>query len=479
MNENDNKENGAQDVSRRDFLKKLGVGSVATTAAISASIAGVASMSGCRSDKEAVPHSTKFCDVPAGQMSYRTQPRTGDRVSLLGYGCMRWPQHKNADGEDVIHQEAVNEMVDYAIAHGVNFFDVAPPYIRGLAEPATGIALERHPRDKFFVATKLSTHRGDPSVRTFEGSKAIYEKSFENLRVDYIDYYFLHCVGIGGMEALKARFYDNGILDFLVKEREAGKIRHLGWSFHGDIEAFDFLLAQQEVPWDFVMIQMNYIDWQNASGWNTNAEYLMGELEKRKIPVIIMEPLLGGRLARLNSKALNVLKSVNPEASAASWALRYAGTPESVLTVLSGMTYIEHLKENICTFSPLVPLTPKEYAALDEVTKIMISSDYVQCTECEYCMPCPYGVDIPGVFSHYNKMVSTGYRLKSSNDENYKKIRKAFLVSYDRSIPRIRQADKCIDCGICVKSCPQGIKIPDEMRRIDLYAEQLKQRMDF
>lgn len=459
-------------ISRRNFFKVLGAGSVAATAAVV----------GCKPNNTVTAEGGSIGEVPTDKMTYRINHNTGDKVSLLGYGCMRWPLRKNSKGEDEIDQDAVNQLIDYAIEHGVNYFDTAPVYVRGWSEKATGIALKRHPRDKFFIATKLSTQQNNPQLRTLQGSIAMYRKSMEDLQVDYIDYYLLHYIGAGGMQTLTERFYDNGMLDFLVKEREAGRIRNLGWSFHGDIKNFDYLLSQQDegkIHWDFVMIQLNYIDWRHASGVNTNAEYLLGELEKRNIPVIVMEPLLGGRLSRISAQALNVLKQLRPEESAASWAFRYAGTPKSVLTVLSGMVYMEHLQENIRTYSPLDPIKEQEYEALEKVTDIMMNDDYVQCTECQYCMPCPYGLDIPGVFGHYNRIVSAGKRLKSSKDDNYKEARRAFLVGYDRNVPKLRQASHCIGCEICKPHCPQTINIPNEMKRIDLYTEQLKQKMDF
>lgn len=467
--ENKNK----KEISRRDFLKTLGAGTAATAAAVY----------GCKPNNTVSAEGGSIGEVPTDKMTCRVNRNTGDKVSLLGYGCMRWPMRQKADGSgEEVDQDTVNELVDYAIAHGVNYFDTAPVYVRGWSETATGIALKRHPRDKFFIATKLSTIREDPQLRSFAGSKALYEKSLKDLQVDYIDYYLLHAIGLGGMKAVTERLYDNGMLDFLLKEREAGRIRNLGWSFHGDIEVFDFLLSQQDegkVHWDFVMIQMNYIDWLHASGANINAGYAFGELEKRNIPAIVMEPLLGGRLSRVSAQVLRLMKEMRPEDSAASWAFRYAGTPTNVLTILSGMVYMEHLQENIRTCSPLEPLTEQEYEVLDEVAEIMLNDDYVQCTECQYCMPCPYGIDIPGVFGHYNRTVSAGKRLKSSNDENYKKARRAFLVGYDRSVPRLRQASHCIGCGICKPHCPQTIDIPKEMLRIDSYAEQLKQNLEF
>ena len=459
-------------ISRRDFLKTLGVGATVTTAALY----------GCKPGNAASAEDGMEDDVPKDKMTYRINHFTGDRVSLLGYGCMRWPLRKNAGGEDEIDQDTVNELVDYAIEHGVNYFDTAPVYIRGWSETSTGIALKRHPRNKFFVATKLSTGRNDPYTRSFKAAKEMYENSLKNLQVDAIDYYLIHSVG-GGADAIRDidnRIYDNGVLDFLLAERKAGRIRNLGWSFHGDVKGFDYMLSLHEkVQWDFVQIQLNYIDWRHASGRNINAEYLLGELEKRTIPAVIMEPLLGGRLARVNSQAMNIMKEVHPQDTPAQWAFRYAATPKSVLTVLSGMVYMEHLQENIRTYAPLQPLNAQEYEALEKVTQVMLDSDYIQCTTCQYCMPCPYGLDIPGVFAHYNRCVSAGHRLNSSGDPNYKEARRAFLIGYDRAVPRLRQANRCIECGVCKPHCPQRIDIPKEMHRVDEYVERLKQRLEF
>ena len=458
-----------KDISRRRFLKGLGIGTIGATAAIV----------GCKPDNKSKSgiKNVSIGDVPTDKMTYRINPKNGDKISLLGYGCMRWPTRKKSDGTEEIDQDTVNELVDYAIAHGVNYFDTAPVYVQAWSEKATGIALSRHPREKYFLATKLSNHRGTgPSL---EEGITMYEKSFRDLQVDYFDYYLLHSVGGGGMEQLKIRYLDNGLLDFLLKEREAGRIRNLGWSFHGDVEVFDYVLAMG-IKWDFAQIQMNYQDWQHADGVrNVNAEYLYGELVKHNIPAVIMEPLLGGRLARVNKEALALMNEMHPEDSAAKWAFRYAGTRENVLTVLSGMVYMEHLQENISTYSPLVPLVEKEYEVLEKVTEILIDSDYIQCTECQYCMPCPYGIDIPGVFGHYNRIVSAGKILKSSKDENYKEARRAFLVGYDRSVPKLRQANYCLNCGECKPNCPQSININAEMRRVDQYAERLKQEIDF
>jgi len=460
--ENKNK----KEISRRNFLKVLGAGSFVTAA----------SLYGCKPKNTVSAEGGSIGEIPTDKMTYRINPKTGEKVSLLGYGCMRFPLRQKADGSgEEVDQDTVNDLIDFAIAHGVNYFDTAPVYVRGWSEVATGIALKRHSRDKFFIATKASNHRGPYDLKS---CIAMYHKSMRDLQVDYIDYYLLHSLG-SSIENFHQRFVDNGFLDYLLKEREAGRIKNLGWSFHGNAETFDYVLSNG-VKWDFVMIQLNYQDWRHADPRrNVNAEYLYGELVKHNVPAIIMEPLLGGGLARLSAPALKILKETHPEDSAAKWAFRYAGTYENVLTVLSGMVYMEHLQENLRTYSPLTPLTDEENKALERVTEILINSNYIQCTECQYCMPCPYGVDIPSIFTHYNRVISAGQKLESANDENYKKARRAFLVGYDRSVPKLRQANHCIGCNICKPLCPQRIDIVAEMQRIDEYVELLKQKKEF
>ena len=198
-------------------------------------------------------------------------------------------------------------------------------------------------------------------------------------------------------------------------------------------------------------------------------------LVKRDIPVVIMEPLLGGRLSKLNTHLVARLKERRPEESVASWAFRFAGSPEKVLTVLSGMTYKEHLVDNIKTYSPLEPLTDEEKDFLEDTAQMMLRFPTVPCTDCKYCMPCPYGIDIPAIFTHYNRCVNEGNVPKSSQDEGYRAARRAFLVGYDRSVPKLRQASHCIGCNTCTSHCPQSIDIPAELHRIDGYVEQLKQ----
>ncbi len=459
--ENKHKKN----IDRRDFLKVLG-----GTAVASATI-----LPGCKERKDSAY--TAKAEIPTDQMTYRTNPGNNDRVSLLGYGMMRLPLIPSPDGtHDTIDQEAVNELVDYAIAHGVNYFDTSPVYVQGGSEKSTAIALKRYPRDKYFIATKLSNF----SNFTRENSIAMYRQSFVDLQVDYIDYYLLHSIGNGGIETFRARYIDNGIIDFLLEERKAGRIRNLGFSFHGTQDVFDEVLAMHEtVHWDFVQIQLNYVDWRHASGRNVNAEYLYAELEKRHIPAIIMEPLLGGRLSNVHDHIAAKLKQRKPESSVASWAFRFAGSFPGVLTVLSGMTYMEHLQDNLRTYSPLDPLTPDDREFLEETAQLMMRYPTIPCNDCKYCMPCPYGLDIPGILLHFNKCINEGNMPASSQDENYRKARRAFLIGYDRSVPKLRQANHCIGCGQCNPHCPQSIDIPKEMQRIDKFVEDLKQEKEF
>lgn len=457
-------------LSRRDFLKIIGA-----TGALGA----LSSCSGSQKDNNA-PASIASGKTKSGEMTYRVNPSTGDKVSILGYGCMRLPTMPDPQNpsEQIIDQEQVNRLVDYAMEHGVNYYDTSPAYCKGFSERAMGIALSRHPRDKYFIATKLSNFSSDTWSR--KNSIAMYNNSMKELQTDYIDYLLLHGVGMGGMENLNSRYIDNGILDFLCEERKKGNIRNLGFSYHGDVEVFDYLLEMQdrgEIKWDFVQIQLNYLDWKHAkeiNPRNTEAEYLYGELHKRGIPSVIMEPLLGGRLATVNNHIQEMFRQRRPDDSVASWAFRFAGTPDGILTVLSGMTYMEHLQDNIRTYSPLEPCTDEELALLDTAANLILQFPTVPCTDCKYCMPCPYGLDIPAIFAHYNKCINEGNVPEGSQDPNYKKARQAFLVGYDRSVPKLRQANHCTGCNVCRPHCPQAIDIPGNMARIDEFVESLK-----
>ena len=464
-------EKNKKNINRRTFLKLFGTGTAAVTAT---------ALTGCGQKKTATADD-KQSEPPKGKMTYRINANTHDKVSILGFGMMRLPTEGgdiSRDSDSPIDQQMVNKQIDYAMDHGVNYFDTSPAYCQGNSEHATGIALHRHPRKSYYVATKMSNF--SPETQTREASIEMFNNSLKELQVDYIDYYLLHGIGMDGMEAFNNRYIKNGILDWLMEQRRKGLIRNLGFSYHGDITVFNYLLSQnKKYHWDFVQIELNYLDWNYANEINqrnTDAVYLYGELLKLHIPAVIMEPILGGRLANLPQPVAMQLKKRDAQSSVASWAFRYAASYPNVLTLLSGMTYMENLKDNLNTLCPLKPLTEEEMRFLDhDIAQQIFGFDAIPCNDCKYCMPCKYGVNIPAIFVHYNKCKNEGRLPNLATDDNYKKYRKEFLVGYDRSVPKLRQANHCIGCGQCVPHCPQNIMIPDELHKIDQYVEQLKQ----
>ena len=438
------------DMSRRHFLQRLGAG------------AGAAMAMTVLSPFEAFARSHQQPGATTNRMTYRVQHGSGEQISLLGFGMMRLPRD----------QEEVNRLVDYAIEHGVNYFDTAPMYMGGQSEVLTGQALSRHPRQKYYVATKMSNQ--NQRLWSFSESKRLYEQSFERLKVDYIDYYLLHSIGGGGMETLRARFFDNGVLDFLLKEREAGRIKHLGFSYHGDIRPFDYLLDHHdEYLWDFCQIQMNFLDWRHASmktgrRVDADAEYLYNKCLKTGVQCVIMEPLRGGAFGRMAKELSDQLKAVHPDDSTARWAFRWVGSYPNILTTLSGMNQMAHLQENIATFSPLDPCTDAENRLLADIADQMAGYPTIPCTTCGYCMPCPYGVDIPGNFAYYNDAVNEHILpLPDKQATDYMARKQQFAEGLRRTLPDTgKWARSCTDCEECLSKCPQTIRIPNQMSRI-------------
>ena len=441
-------------MNRRQFLQRLGMSAGSALAMMAMEPLNVLA------GNSAKPGQLRY-NADENKMTYRVQHGSGEKISLLGFGMMRLPDD----------QDKVDELVDYAIAHGVNYFDTAPMYMGGRSEVLTGNTLSRYPREKYHVATKMSNQ--NRRQWSFDDSKRMYETSMERLKVDYIDYYLLHSIG-GGMESLKGRFLDNGILDFLLKEREAGRIKHLGFSYHGDVRDFDWLLDHnEEYHWDFVQIQMNFLDWRHASmkqGWrhDADAEYLYDKLEKKGIQAVIMEPLRGGAFGRMASELTDQLKAVRPNDSTARWAFRWVGSYPNILTTLSGMNRMDHLIDNVETFSPLEACTESENALLAEIADQMSGFPTIPCTTCEYCMPCPYGVNIPGNFAYYNEAVNAHILpLPDKQASDYMSRKEQFAEGMRKALPDVAKwANQCTDCEACLPKCPQQIRIPNQMARI-------------
>ena len=433
------------DMDRRDFIK------------ISLTAGGALALGACTGGSRSKGQNDS--------LEMRVNPKTGDRVSLLGFGSL-----------DELDQNTVNQLVDEAFAQGINYFDTKPRQ----SEDITAAALLRHPREKYFIATRIANRFDNPSLK--EGQEML-EHSLSVFRTDHIDYLLLD--ELDSREEFQTRFQDNGLLDWLLEQRESGRIRNLGFSFHGTKEAFNDLLATHEtIHWDFVQIQMNYLSWKHASlaeaqpGFRpADAEYLYGELSQRNIPVIAMEPLLGGRLAQLPQAPVMRLKSRAPECSAASWAYRFCGSFPKVLTIVSGMPYLEQLQDDIRSLSDFQPLSEKELAFLEETAQQILLFPIIPCTGCQYCMPCPYGLDIPGIFAHHNRCINEDNIPQDAMSPEYRKARRNYLVSYERQIPSRRQAAYCVGCGECMIHCPQGINIPAQMRKIDNYTEKLRKNV--
>ncbi len=443
----------AQNISRRSFL--------------ASSFAGIG----------VAAADVKSASAANGAMTLRTNPR-GRKVSLLGYGSMRLPTidggHANGWAKEgysssSIDQKLLDSQVKYMLDHGVNYFDTSPAYCRGESEECLGRALAAsgYARGDYLIATKLSNFA--PQQFPLEKCKEMFEKSLKCLRTDYIDNYLLHAIGNGGFETFSKRYLENGALDWCAELRAAGRIRNLGFSYHGDPKAFEWCMDHHDkYKWDFCQIQMNYVDWRHAkevNERNLDAKYLYERLTALKIPVVIMEPLLGGRLARYNYALARELTPLDPEASLAKWALRFCGTYPNVMTILSGMTRTEHIEENVATCSPLKPCSDDELAALERAAQALLKLNTIPCNDCKYCMPCPYGLDIPGILTFRNRVLTA---------QTQPSAREALRL-YAKSIPEeLRRADHCTGCGRCAPHCPQSIDIPKELAMIDKWIDSLK-----
>lgn len=380
----------------------------------------------------------------------------GDRVSLLAFGCMRLPTMRNQDGVTVIDRDKTRELLEYAYANGINYFDTAYNYHNGESEIVTGEILKSFPRETFFLATKMPTWL----VTGLERGKELFREQLDKCQVDYFDFYLLHA--LSSIDDYNRAYRDTGVLEYLKEEKANGRIRRLGFSFHGNEETMDYLLEQYS--WDFVMIQMNYLDWEVQ-----NAKYMYEQIEKKGIQCLVMEPLRGGALATLNTEAVEILKQADPSSTPAQWGFRYVASHPNVLTVLSGMNVMAHLEENVNTFRKFKPLKKDEYDVIARALEAYRKISQIPCTACAYCMPCPYGVDIPLVFGTYNQMVTQDMipDINGPRNEEFFAKGQAFLSHYTESIPFENRSLHCTACGVCKQHCPQEIDIPAEMRRIN------------
>ena len=413
-----------------------------------------------------LPEPAPWKEAPEGsRIDSRTWEKLGETLGMLGLGCMRLPSIGGGGGGfgrgGRLDQEAVNAMVDYAIAHGINYFDTAPAY--GESEVVTGKALSRHPRESFRIATKLSNMSGRPTI---EAGKQMFETSLKNLQVDYVDFLLLH--NLQNMSGYNSRFKDNGLFDWLLEQKKKGRIRHLGFSFHGSNDDLPGLVDLYD--WDFVQIQLNYADWKEMSaGWGsssgtTSSEYLYNYLVGKGIPVLVMEPVKGGALASVSDGISSVMRERHPDLTPAANALTFVGSLPGVMVTLSGMSNMEQLKENVSLFTDFKSFDDKEMAFMLTVADLYKSKGQIPCTACRYCMPCPAGVDIPGNFKIFNSasdaLLSDDTGRKDAADK-----RKAFLKLYKAQDAGVR-ADACVACNACLSKCPQHISIPQHMQRI-------------
>lgn len=459
--------------SRRSALKLMGY--AAAGVAVGGTFFNSCKTSGQGEGTASSPVAPKT-PVPKGsKITNRTWASLNDTVGLLGLGCMRLPRSSSEGHFASIDQEQTNNMVDYSLEHGINYFDTAPAY--GESEKAMGIALSRHPRESYLLATKMSNFERGGKKATLEDAQNMFATSLENLKTDYFDYFLLH--SLSSVEEFKSRFVNNGVLEYLQGLQKEGKIRHLGFSFHGSNEQMKKMLDEQGVKWDFVQIQLNYVDWKNMpleeSQEECDSETLYNMLVERNIPCVVMEPIRGGALANVSDPLKQLMAQRHPELSPAGMALSFVGSLSGVLVTLSGMSNMEQLTENVATFTDFKPFDGSDHDFMMKVADLYNSNIHIPCTGCSYCMPCPQGVNIPGNFRVFNN-ASDELRIPNPDgvrNSEYKKKRKAFLTEYEDVLAVQERAEACIQCGACMQKCPQHINIVSQLQNIKVLVSKL------
>lgn len=367
-------------------------------------------------------------------MEYRRMKRPEDRPSLLGYGGMRFPIDRQTHKID---REKASALLRRAMEAGITYYDTAWPYHDGESESFLGDVLSRYPREDYYLATKLPCWAADSRERGAE----IIEEQLKRLKTDRIDFYLIHALNRARWE----KMIRLDIPSLLEEYQRQGKLRNLGFSFHDDYEVFEEILTYRN--WDFCQIQLNYMDVNHQAG-------LRGlELARAKgVPVVIMEPVKGGALAQPPEEAMEPLRALDPEATPASWAMRWVASRPGVTVVLSGMTTPEQLEDNLNTLSHFRPLTAQEDAAVMETAERLRRRVKNGCTACGYCMPCPAGVDIPENFRIWNSMAMY---------ENKKSVRWSWKDMLEKE-----RATVCVGCGRCEELCPQHIPIRKHLAQL-------------
>jgi len=368
-------------------------------------------------------------------------------MPLIALGCMRLPMN----GKEVDMAE-LDRMVEYAMQHGANYFDTAYMYVDSKSENAIGEILKKYPRESFILTDKCPAYL----VHTQSDVRKLCDEQLKRCQVKYFDNYMVHNINKNTI----GNYRNNNMYGELLKLKKEGIVKHIGFSFHGDPQMLREVIKEHK--WDFCQLQLNYLDWEVV-----NAKELYEIADEAKLPVIVMEPLRGGVLCNLPDKAAQKLKEECPENTQASFGLRWVAGRKRVFTILSGMSNFQQLKENVDTFVNYREFTEREENIAHEISKIIQSLGAISCTACKYCMEvCPRGINIPAVFGLYN--IYKGSTLKT----------KDFMFVYNyKALDDATRADKCIDCKLCTKNCPQNLDIPKLLKEVQKTEEQVEKSM--